>query len=93
MTEKTIIELAREKAETRDHKDTARCINAVYSYHATNQVKAVATLAILNGERTYSAAFTTTRAERLQLIGLLDELKAALLEHQDQPLIERLPSK
>lgn len=93
MTEKTVIEFARERADKPDQERIRQAVNSVSAYSHLGDIRAVATLAILNGERTYSASYTMTRAERLQLIGLLDELKAALLEHQDQPFIERLPSK
>jgi len=91
--EKTIIDLKREKREHPDQVDIGRAVDAVAAYRHLGEIKAVAALALLNGGGTYSAAFTGARAERLQLIGLLDELKAALIEHQDTPLIERLPGE
>lgn len=92
MTEKPVISLARERDERPDQVAITDIAAGCYAHAQTGATVAVAHVSLLSGGRDHWAAYTgLTRADRMRLKGVIQELLDAISEAEEGQSIERIP--
>lgn len=79
MSDRTIIDLAQDRAERPDQERIGDICDELLGQRYTGEISAVAVVSLLNGGGVHMEAYSLTRLQRLALAGALDELKARIL--------------
>ncbi|WP_299945350.1 hypothetical protein [uncultured Ruegeria sp.] len=80
MSDRPVIELARDRAERPDQERIGDICDELLGQRYGGEISAVAVVSLLNGGQVHSDAYAgLTRQQKMALVGALEELKARIL--------------